>query len=217
MKGTVKPIALTVLFVAAALVDACTARKESRPENERIAAAPAAPVTCESLNSLHLPHTTIKSATLTSTLPCPEMSRWPCPCPGPPPPYCKVEAVVAPAITIEVWMPSSGWNGKFQGVGNGGFAGIIPTYSMCPALKAGYATAGTDTGHTGVAGDASWALGKPELVTDFASRAIHVMTDTAKAVIKAFYGVPLVALLLHRLLDGRQAGAHGGAALPRRL
>jgi len=32
MKGTVKPIALTVvLFVAAALVDACTARKESRP------------------------------------------------------------------------------------------------------------------------------------------------------------------------------------------
>jgi feruloyl esterase len=112
-----------------------------------------------------------------------------------------VEAVVTPAggpvqigegrgITIEVWMPSSGWNGKFQGVGNGGFAGSIPTFSMCPALKAGYATAGTDTGHRGGAGDAIWALGKPELVIDFGWRAIHVMTDTAKAVIKAFYGVP---------------------------
>src|SRR5215470_2863727 len=118
MNGTVKHTALTVLFVAAALVDACTARKESQPEGERIAAAPAPAVTCESLTSLALPDTAITSAT--------SMSTWPCP--GTPTTYCKVEAVVTPArgrrrITIEVWMPSSGWNGKFQGVGNGAFAG----------------------------------------------------------------------------------------------
>ena len=198
MKCTVKPIALTVvLFVAAALLDACTARKESPPEGERIAAAPAPAVTCESLTYLTLPDTTIKSATSMST----------------PTPYCKVVAVVTPAthpgdhrITIEVWMPSSGWNGKFQGVGNGGFAGSINTFSMFPALAAGYATAGTDTGHRGNAVDASWARYKPGLVADFGWRAIHAMTDTAKAVITAFYGVgPSRSYFIGCSTGGRQA------------
>src|SRR5262249_2812207 len=152
-------------------------------------------------------HTTIKSAT--------SMSTWPCP--GAPPAYCKVEAVVKPArggvqigadrrITIEVWMPSSGWNGKFQGVGNGAFAGSIPKGSMCPAVKAGYATAGPDTGHDGNPGDASWALCKPELVADFGWRAIHVMTETAKAVITAFYPVgPSRSYFIGCSTGGRQA------------
>jgi hypothetical protein len=28
-------------------------------------------------------------------------------------------------IKIEVWLPASGWNGKFQAVGNGGWAEVI--------------------------------------------------------------------------------------------
>jgi feruloyl esterase len=49
---------------------------------------------------------------------------------------------------------------------------------MAAAVKLGYATAGTDTGHTG--NDASWALGHPEKVVDFGWRAIHEMTVKAK-------------------------------------
>src|SRR5687768_16532310 len=86
-------------------------------------------------------------------------------------------------------MPLQGWNGKFQAVGNGGWAGTLPRAAMADALQAGYATAGTDTGHQGGDG-AAFALGHPEKVTDFAYRAVHEMTVTAKAVITAFYARP---------------------------
>jgi feruloyl esterase len=77
---------------------------------------------------------------------------------------------------------------------------------MCPALKAGYATAGTDTGHSGNPIDASWALCKPGLVADFGWRAIHAMTDTAKAVITRFYGVgPSRSYFIGCSTGGRQA------------
>ena len=40
------------------------------------------------------------------------------------PAFCRVAATLMPSedsdIKIEVWMPASGWNGKFQAVGNGG-------------------------------------------------------------------------------------------------
>jgi hypothetical protein len=146
-----------VLFVAAALVmpvlEGITARASRSPPRRLLPSR-------ASLTALDLPHTTITSATSMSTWPCAEPCPEATPTGAPPPTYCKVEAVVKPArgrvqigegrrITIEVWMPSSGWNRKFQGVGNGAFAGSIPRSSMCPALKAGYATAGTDTGHGG--------------------------------------------------------------------
>jgi feruloyl esterase len=105
------------------------------------------------------------------------------------PAFCRVVAEVSPtadsAIKLEVWMPASGWNGKYQGQGNGGFAGMIGYPALGAAIKRGYAAAGTDTGHAG--GDAAWALGHPEKVIDFGYRGIHEMTLTAKAIIEAFY------------------------------
>src|SRR5262249_4534401 len=91
-------------------------------------------------------------------------------------------------IKTEVWMPLSGWNGKYQGVGNGGFAGSIFYQGLAEAVRHGYATAATDTGHSGSATDARWALGHPEKIVDFGYRAIHETSLNAKAVIKAFYG-----------------------------
>ena len=40
-------------------------------------------------------------------------------------------------IEIEVWLPAD-WNGKFQAVGNGGWAGVIGYAAMARALKEGY-------------------------------------------------------------------------------
>jgi hypothetical protein len=106
--------------------------------------------------------------------------------------FCRVVANATPSpdsdIRIEVWMPVDGWNGKFQGQGNGGFAGEFYYRGLAVAVRDGYATASTNTGHSAGGTDASWALGHPEKVTDFGYRGIHEMTRVAKAVTEAFYG-----------------------------
>ncbi|MFN2546076.1 MAG: tannase/feruloyl esterase family alpha/beta hydrolase [Myxococcales bacterium] len=107
------------------------------------------------------------------------------------PTYCLVEAHARPTsdsdIKILVGLPTAGnWNGKFLQSGNGGFAGSVapPTGSV----QLGYVGAATDDGHTASGFDASWALGHPEKVVDFGYRALKETTDTAKALIAAFYG-----------------------------
>ncbi|HLY42935.1 MAG TPA: tannase/feruloyl esterase family alpha/beta hydrolase [Terracidiphilus sp.] len=106
------------------------------------------------------------------------------------PAFCRVVAESHPSsdsqIKIEVWLPLHGWNGKFLGQGNGGFAGYIDYIGLSHAVRAGYASAGTDTGHT--TQDALWALGHPEKMVDYGYRGIHEMTETGEAVTQAFYG-----------------------------
>jgi feruloyl esterase len=108
------------------------------------------------------------------------------------PAFCRVVAVAKPTadseIRSEIWMPSSGWNGKLQGLGNGGFAGMIDFERLGAAVTRGYAATGTDTGHSGSPIDARWALGHPEKVIDFGHRGIHEMTRVAKEAVRAFYG-----------------------------
>jgi feruloyl esterase len=107
------------------------------------------------------------------------------------PAFCRIAATLTPSpnsdIKIEVWMPEN-WNGKFQAVGNGQWAGSISYGAMARALRSGYATASTDTGHAAPMTEGSWALGKPELVIDYSWRSEHEMTLKAKALVKAFYG-----------------------------
>jgi feruloyl esterase len=106
------------------------------------------------------------------------------------PAFCRVAATLTPSsdsdIKIEVWLPVAGWNGKFQAVGNGAWTGNIAYPAMADALRRGYAASSTDTGHVG--GSASFAMGHPEKVIDFAYRSEHEMTVKAKAIVNAFYG-----------------------------
>ena len=110
------------------------------------------------------------------------------------PQHCRVTAVLTPStdshIEMELWLPTTTWNGKFAAIGNGGWGGSITTPFMIPALIGGYATASTDTGHKGGGLSADFALGHPEKVTDFAYRATHEMTVKAKALMNVFYGSP---------------------------
>jgi Tannase and feruloyl esterase len=105
------------------------------------------------------------------------------------PAFCRVAATLKPSgdseIRIEVWMPVANWNGRFQGVGNGGFAGFINERDLAKALERGYATASTDTGHTI---DTLSDLGHPEKLVDFGYRAVHEMTVAAKTIVAGFYG-----------------------------
>lgn len=161
-----------------------------------LAALPAMAASCESLNSLKLPDTTINSAQTVAagafTPPTVEQQEL---APGifkRLPAFCRVVAQIKPAkdsdIKMEVWMPLTGFNGNFRGQGNGGFAGSINYAGLGAALGQGYATASTDTGHSGTAIDATWAHGHPDKIVDFGYRAVHEMTLKAKAIIQAFYG-----------------------------
>lgn len=104
--------------------------------------------------------------------------------------FCRVSLTLTPSadsdITVEVWLPASGWNGKYQAVGAGGMAGSIPYQLLAPALAAGYAASGTDTGHVG--NNADFMPAHPEKLTDFAHRAIHEMSIASKRVVDAHYG-----------------------------
>ena len=152
--------------------------------------------TCESVaDALKLPNTKVTSAT--------EVAPGAFAPPGPPargggpgsaftslPAFCRVAVTLTPTsdsdIKVEVWLPMSGWNGKYQAVGNGAWQGSIGYAAMAEALRRGYATSSTDTGHVG--GSASFGMGHPEKVIDFAYRSEHEMVVTSKAVINAFYG-----------------------------
>jgi feruloyl esterase len=107
------------------------------------------------------------------------------------PPFCRVAATLRPTtdseIRVEVWLPEpTAWNGKYEGVGNGGWGSSLNYSDMAAALLRGYASSSTDTGHTG--GRARFAVGHPEKLMDFGYRSVHEMTVAAKAVIAAFYG-----------------------------
>jgi feruloyl esterase len=148
-----------------------------------------APSKCEDLANLKLEYTTITAAvqvpagtfTPPGGLPLHDL-----------PAFCRVAGVLKPSsdsnIQFEVWMPLSGWRGDLFGVVNGAYAGALNWGGMATTLSSGYATTSTDTGHQGGVLDASWAVGHPEKYIDFAYRALHLTTVTAKEVIHAFYG-----------------------------
>jgi feruloyl esterase len=153
---------------------------------------PASAATCESLSSLKLPDTTITQAqSLAAGAFAPaggggrgggaQFSDLPA--------FCRIAMTVKPTpdsdIKIEVWMPASNWNGKFEATGNGGWNGNIDQNALATGLRRGYATASTDTGHEG--GGGPWMQNQNKLI-DFGYRAVHEMSDKGKAVISAFYG-----------------------------
>jgi Tannase and feruloyl esterase len=109
-------------------------------------------------------------------------------------------------IIFEAWLPANGWNGRFLGVGNGGFAGSIGYSSLAAAVQGGYAAASTDTGHNVGGTDASWANGHPEKVVDFGWRAVHLTAVAGKALTAAFCGAPPRYSYFNSCSNGGQQG-----------
>ena len=141
------------------------------------AALLAAQQPCENLTKLALPHTTVTSAAVVAATPAV-------------PAHCDVKATARPTsdseIKFELWLPATGWNGKYQQSGNGGWAGNIPVASFGEPLKRGFAVAGTDDGHS--TPGAAWAIGHPEKLVDFGYRAVHETALQSRAIVQAFYG-----------------------------
>ncbi len=177
-----------------------------------VTAIPAAAAPCESLSSLKLPDTTI---TMAQSVAAGAFSAGGGGGRGGGnqyanlPAFCRVALSIKPTsdsdIKVEVWMPMTGWNGKFQGVGNGAWNGAIQTAALATGLAKGYAIASTDTGHEG--GSASFALGHPEKLIDFGYRAVHEMTVKGKAITTAFYdnSAPKYSYFVGCSAGGKQA------------
>jgi feruloyl esterase len=105
------------------------------------------------------------------------------------PPFCRVTAALHPTpdsnIGVEIWLPATGWNGKYLAAGSGGWGGSIAYDALARGLRKGYAVSATDDGHTGPSAD--FIPGHPEKFIDFGYRADHEMAVTSRALIQNFY------------------------------
>jgi feruloyl esterase len=105
---------------------------------------------------------------------------------------CRVAGTIKPGpksnVRFEVWIPTDGWKGKYQQVGNGGFAGAIPLGAIANAASRGYAAAGTDDGTSGPPQGAPAFIDNMDVLLDYGYRAIKATTDDSKAIIHALTG-----------------------------
>ena len=221
-------VPVVAALAVASIIVAPSGRALGRANASPLAVLAQAAPTCASLTTVSLPNTTINSAVDTPS------GQIPPPLPGfPPTPVvatCRVHATVTTPgaddqIGVDVWMPVSGWNGRFQGVGGSGFV-ANDFNEMAAAVDAGYSAAGTDAGHTSqspVASlDGSFALDSHgrlnwPLIEDFGYRGVHDLAVVGKAVTAAYYGSQATFAYWNGCSTGRPPGYGRSAALSVRL
>ncbi|KII92403.1 hypothetical protein PLICRDRAFT_133973 [Plicaturopsis crispa FD-325 SS-3] len=108
--------------------------------------------------------------------------------------FCRLQLTITTNSTAnssahtELWLPDA-WNSRLLGVGNGGFSGGVVYSSLSyEGIQNGFASFSTDTGHTSSSSDGSWALGNPNAIVDFGTRAMHMSLVSAKEITRQFYG-----------------------------
>jgi hypothetical protein len=207
LRRTAWAVGAAAVFGMLSVVVATAVGAPARRDAETGVARRAAGTPCAGLTSLSLANTTINSAVDTPAGTSP-----------PVPETCRVHATVttpgvSDQIGIDVWMPVSGWNGRFEGVGGGGYSTGSPN-SLVGPVNAGFAAAVTDGGHSGASSftgsfalDSSGRLNWP-LIEDFSYRALHDLAVVGKAVTAAYYG----GQAQHAYWNGCSTGGRQGLA-----
>ena len=108
------------------------------------------------------------------------------------PEHCRVSIMIQPEINIEVNLPAA-WNGRFYMFGNGGFGGEAfdapaRVINRARGLKAGFAVAATDTGHSAAREPGGSFAQNPQKLLDFGFRSLHLTAETGKMLVRAYYG-----------------------------
>ncbi|MEO7962600.1 MAG: tannase/feruloyl esterase family alpha/beta hydrolase, partial [Gemmatimonadaceae bacterium] len=101
-------------------------------------------------------------------------------------PYCRIAATVDAETHIVARLPDD-WNGQFLMGGGGGYVGAVDN-QYASTVNEGYATVGTDAGHTASSTTAGWALRNDTRIIDFGYRAVHRTAEVTKLLIAAYYG-----------------------------
>lgn len=127
------------------------------------------------------------------------------------PEHCEVNGMIWPEASFVIKLPTA-WNERFEMVGNGGWAGTISTAAVDAAVRNGYASTSTDTGHSArKEPGAIFAL--PSAENPYASRkvidhgylSVHETALLAKKAIQAYYGkAPLYSYWVGCSTGGRQ-------------
>ncbi|QQE08744.1 tannase/feruloyl esterase family alpha/beta hydrolase [Cupriavidus sp. ISTL7] len=109
---------------------------------------------------------------------------------GPQPLFCKVNATIAPKLNLELRLPDR-WNGKLYYGGGGGYNGSIPGIDVptnLTALKQGYATVNSDSGHSGNVLSADFALDDPHAAALFGHQSVPTVMSSARQMLQTAYG-----------------------------
>lgn len=190
---------LPVLVLVIGIVGISPVKSEAHTRASTPAAGPAPVTTCANLSALQLPNTTI---TATSD-------------PGDTttPPSCRVTLTIAQpptaqVVTVWVYLPDTGWNGRFEGVGGGLFFGGFPSSLLAP-LRQGFAAGATDAGNP--AATPAIVLNADNTINfqgaaDWGYLGIHLMTVDGKALVAAYYGTPAS----HAYFNGCSTGGRQG-------
>ena len=112
-------------------------------------------------------------------------------------PYCRVEATVDVETHIVALLPVD-WNGRFLMGGGGGYVGAVDN-QFAATVHEGFATVGTDAGHSANSLTAGWALKNDERVTDFAYRAVHRSAEVTKRLIAAYNFLAITTTFVRNL------------------
>lgn len=110
------------------------------------------------------------------------------------PEHCDVRGVIWPESKFVVKLPAA-WNNRFQMVGNGGWAGTVSMAAVDAAVRAGYASTSTDTGHDAkkepgaiFAYPSATNPNAARKVIDHGYLSVHETALLAKKIIRTFYG-----------------------------
>jgi hypothetical protein len=143
------------------------------------AAAPAYAATdhaeCSHLVMLKLPDVKVTEATAVAATPSGGIQV----------PHCRVNGIVGSEIHFTLLLPDD-WNRKLVMGGGGGFVGQVQNQAGT-SVNEGYATVGTDTGHSGGITQADWALNNLERQLNFGYLAVHRTAEAAKAIVRSYY------------------------------
>lgn len=127
------------------------------------------------------------------------------------PAFCRVTGTLSPEIGFEVGLPDH-WNGRFYMIGNGGHAGEsledpARVNQRNKALQLGFAFAQTNTGHDShQEPGASFVMSNPQKAIDYAYRAVHLTTVTAKAITARYYAKPPIWSYWNSCSNGGRQG-----------
>jgi len=106
------------------------------------------------------------------------------------PAFCRIQGLITPTpqsrIHFELWMPVTGWSGRIEMVGNGGYSSQMRLDELARLVHSGDAALATDTGHEG--DGLEFGFANNEAIADWGYRAVHVSVVAAKALVTRFYG-----------------------------
>ncbi|KAJ7742352.1 tannase and feruloyl esterase [Mycena maculata] len=167
-------------------------------------------------NSLHLENTTILNVTY---IPAATNVSTPGTCQSTAPvtaaPLCRVYFVInttsSSAVHAEAWLPDT-WFGRFLGLGNGGLGGCIDYANLDYGTSLHFAAVGSDNGHDGTVG--TQFLNHPEVINDFAFRAVHVKAVIGKQIVQAYYGAPAAKAYYLGCSTGGRQGTQAALKFP---